>query len=66
MPDHRVSLVNFVSPLLFKLKDAPEYGSGFVAVLATWENEKRDRTGTLEAFEHVYDDDLIDKQVLQK
>lgn len=28
-----------------------------------WENKKRDKTGTMEGFEHAYDDDLTDRQV---
>ena len=28
-----------------------------------WENKKRDRTGTLEAFENAYEDDLTDRKV---
>jgi hypothetical protein len=69
---------NFVGPLLFKLADAPAYAPGFIAVLITslvaaflavvyryvciWENQKRDKTGTLEGFEHAYEDDLTDKR----
>ena len=70
------SLGNFVGPLLFKPEDAPVYAPGFVAVLATsiaaaalavvyryvclWENAKRDKTGTMEGFDHAYEDDLTD------
>jgi hypothetical protein len=70
---------NFVGPLLFKPEDAPRYAPGFLAVVVTsavsailaivyrlicvWENKKRDRTGTTEAFEHAYEDDLTDKMV---
>jgi hypothetical protein len=69
---------NFVGPLLFKTKDAPVYAPGFVAVLATsiaaavlavvyryvciWENRKRDSTGTMEGFDHAYQDDLTDRK----
>jgi len=69
-------LGNFVGPLLFKPADAPEYAPGFKAVLITaiitavlaivyryvcvWENRKRDETGTMEGFEHAYEDDLTD------
>jgi MFS family permease len=69
-------LGNFVGPLLFKPQDAPGYAPGFVAVLATsiaaaalaivyryvciWENRKRDRAGTMEGFDHAYEDDLTD------
>ncbi|KAJ4400040.1 hypothetical protein N0V91_009015 [Didymella pomorum] len=69
-------LGNFVGPLLFKPQDAPAYGPGFVAVLATsiaaaalaivyryvclWENRRRDKSGTMEGFDNAYDDDLTD------
>jgi hypothetical protein len=63
---------------LFKPEDHRVYAPGFIAVLITsiaaaaliivyryvcvWENKKRDRTGTLEAFEHAYEDDLTDRK----
>ncbi|KAJ4345101.1 hypothetical protein N0V95_005914 [Ascochyta clinopodiicola] len=69
-------LGNVVGPLLFKPTDAPAYGPGFVAVLATsiaaaalaivyryvciWENRRRDKSGTMEGFDNAYDDDLTD------
>ncbi|KAL6709643.1 hypothetical protein ACN47E_001071 [Coniothyrium glycines] len=69
-------LGNFVGPLLFRSEDAPRYAPGFIAVLATsitaavlsivyryvcvWENRKRDKTGTLEGYDHAYEDDLTD------
>jgi hypothetical protein len=69
-------LGNFTGPLLFKKKDAPVYGPGFAVVVAgsaaavvlavvyrvvcTWENRRRDRMGTREAFDHAYNDDLTD------
>ncbi|KAG9206280.1 hypothetical protein G6514_005005 [Epicoccum nigrum] len=69
-------LGNFVGPLLFKPKDAPAYGPGFIAVLATsiaaaalaivyryvciWENHSRNGSGTMEGFDNAYDDDLTD------
>ncbi|KAF2013611.1 MFS transporter [Aaosphaeria arxii CBS 175.79] len=69
-------LGNFVGPLLFKPEDAPVYAPGFVAVLITaivaaalsvvyrffcvWENRRRDKSGTTEAFDNAYDDDLTD------
>lgn len=28
-----------------------------------WENRRRDRTGTNEAFDHAYEDDLTDRKV---
>lgn len=68
-----------MGPLVFKPKDAPRYEHGFVVVVATaiaaavlaiiyrficiWENSRRDKTGTLEGFEHAYEDDLTDKTV---
>jgi hypothetical protein len=69
-------LGNFVGPLLFKPRDAPVYAPGFVVVLATaiaaavltvvyryvciWDNRRRDKAGTLEGFDHAYEDDLTD------
>lgn len=68
-----------MGPLLFKPQDAPTFGPGFKAVLITasataglavlyrylckWENNKRDKAGTLEAFEHAYEDDVTDRKV---
>jgi hypothetical protein len=65
--------------LLFKPADAPRYAPGFLAVVITsivsallalvyrficvWENRKRDKAGTAEAYEHAYEDDLTDKTV---
>lgn len=70
---------NFVGPLLFKPEDAPAYAPGFMAVVITsaitavlavvyryvciWENKKRDKAGTMEGFEHAYEDDLTDMKV---
>jgi hypothetical protein len=70
---------NILGPFLFKEADAPEYAPGFEASVATavaaavlsvvyryyciWENKKRDNTGTLEAYEHAYDDDITDRKV---
>jgi hypothetical protein len=72
-------LGNFVGPLVFKPKDAPVYAPGFGIVVGTsaasaclalvyrfvciWENRRRDTTGTMEAYEHAYGDDLTDKKV---
>lgn len=72
-------LGNFLGPLLFKEQDAPDYTPGFIAsfitaavagvlilvyrVVAVLENKKRDRTGTMEAFDHAYEDDLTDRKV---
>jgi hypothetical protein len=52
------------------------YASGFIAVLAAsaaatiltivyryvciWDNHKRDKSGTMEGFDHAYQDDLTD------
>lgn len=71
-------LGNFTGPLLFKTKDAPIYGPGFAVIVGgsaaavvlgflylfvcKWENQKRDRSGTAEAFEHAYNDDLTDRK----
>lgn len=68
-----------MGPLLFKPEDAPRYAPGFIAVAITsavaavlalvyrmvcvWENKKRDKAGTAEAFEHAYEDDLTDRKV---
>lgn len=68
-----------MGPLVFKPQDAPRYEPGFIVVVATaiaaavlaivyrficvWENRRRDKTGTLEGFEHAYEDDLTDKTV---
>lgn len=69
----------FTAPLLFKPKDAPEYAPGFIAVLVTaaasaglnllyryicvWQNKRRDKSGTLEGYDHAYEDDVTDKKV---
>ncbi|OAL32387.1 hypothetical protein AYO22_00409 [Fonsecaea multimorphosa] len=68
---------NFVAPLTFRTQDAPVYAPGLATVVATSvavvvlsmfyrylclrDNRKRDETGTLEAFDHAYEDDLTDK-----
>jgi hypothetical protein len=67
---------NFVGPLLFIESEAPYYNTGWIATITTmilaisltivyrfvcvWENKKRDRSGTAEAFDHAYEDDLTD------
>jgi MFS family permease len=72
-------LGNFAGPLLFKLEDAPAYAPGFTAVVATsvasavlpivyrfvciWENRRRDKSGTMEGYEHAYEDHLMDRKV---
>ncbi|KAG5980916.1 hypothetical protein E4U55_003473, partial [Claviceps digitariae] len=69
-------LGNFVGPLLFKKEDAPRYGPGFVAVVISslvagvlavvyryvcvWDNHRRDKAGTCEAFDHAFEDDMTD------
>ncbi|KAF3800172.1 putative transporter [Colletotrichum gloeosporioides] len=72
-------LGNFVGPLVFRKQDAPEYAFGFIVVVITslaagilclvyrffcvWQNKRRDRAGTMEGFDHAYDDDLTDIKV---
>jgi hypothetical protein len=69
-------LGNFVGPLIFKPQDTPRYEPGFIVTFVTavvggllalvyryWcvaVNSKRDKSGTLEGFEHTYEDDLTD------
>ncbi|SMY30013.1 unnamed protein product [Zymoseptoria tritici ST99CH_1A5] len=69
-------LGNFVGPLLFIESEAPYYTTGWIATITTmvlaisltvlyrfvcvWENRKRDREGTREAFDHAYEDDWTD------
>lgn len=64
---------------MYRPQDAPRYEHGFIIVVITaiiagvlglvyrficvWENKRRDQTGTLEGFEHAYEDDLTDKTV---
>lgn len=68
-----------MAPLTFRTQDAPVYAPGLATVVATSiavvvlsmlyrclcvrDNRKRDATGTLEAFDHAYEDDLTDKTV---
>ena len=70
---------NIVGPLLFEEKQAPYYTTGWITVVVTsiaaaalilsyrffcsWENKRRDKSGTNEGFEHANDDDLTDKTV---
>lgn len=72
---------NFTGPLVYKTKDAPRYVPGFITVVVTsfaagvivliyrficlWENRRRDESGTSEAYENAYQDDLTDKTVSQ-
>ena len=78
-PPTNLATGNFVGPLVFRPQDAPRYEHGFIVVVATaiaagvlaiayrfvciWENSRRDKTGTLEGFEHAYEDDKTDKTV---
>lgn len=71
-------LGNFVGPLIFRPQDAPGYRLGFIVTSVTaiaagllalvyrfWcvaVNNKRDRTGVLEGFEHAYEDDSTDRK----
>ncbi|KAK1487338.1 allantoate permease [Colletotrichum cuscutae] len=72
-------LGNFVGPLVFRKEDAPNYAPGFIVVVITslaagvlglvyrfvciWYNNKRDRAGIMEGFDHAYEDDLTDMKV---
>ncbi|PKS08382.1 hypothetical protein jhhlp_005326 [Lomentospora prolificans] len=72
------TLGNFVAPLLFAQKDSPTFYPGWTAVMScccvaivltavyrqycVWENNKRDRSGTAEGFEHAFEDDVTDKK----
>jgi hypothetical protein len=65
--------------LTFQAKDAPEYKKAFIIVfvfsaaaaalslvygwLCIRQNKARDATGTMEGFEHAYEDDLTDQKV---
>ncbi|KAG6228299.1 hypothetical protein E4U34_004590 [Claviceps purpurea] len=69
-------LGNFVGPLCFKKEDAPRYVPGFIVVVISslaagvlavvyryvcmWDNQRRDKAGTLEAFDHAFEDDMTD------
>lgn len=73
---------NFVGPLIFKRQDAPRYEPAFIIVTVTaivaailvlvyrficiWDNQRRDASGTAEAFDHAYEDDFTDKTVSYK
>lgn len=64
---------------MFKQKDAPAYAPGFTIVVITsiiagvlavvyryvcvWENNRRDKKGEAEAYDHAYEDDLTDLKV---
>lgn len=72
-------LGNFVGPLVFKQEDAPRYGPGFIIVVITcgisilltvihryyciWDNNKRDKAGIPEGFDHAFEDDSTDLKV---
>ncbi|KDN64778.1 putative allantoate permease [Colletotrichum sublineola] len=69
-------LGNFVGPLVFRKEDAPDYVPGFIIVVITslaagvlalvyrfvciWQNNKRDKAGVAEGYDHAYEDDLTD------
>ncbi|KAI0139774.1 major facilitator superfamily domain-containing protein [Pestalotiopsis sp. NC0098] len=71
-------LGNFLGPLVFKAEEAPHYTTGWITTVATsaaaivlafvyrlvcaWENQRRDKSGEMEAFEHAYEDDLTDRK----
>ncbi|KAJ5182375.1 hypothetical protein N7449_010950 [Penicillium cf. viridicatum] len=75
------SLGNFAGPQVFRYEDPPRYNLGFIVVVITaviagsfvlvyrilcsMENRRRDKTGTVEGFEHAYEDDLTDKMNMQ-
>ncbi|KAK4862336.1 hypothetical protein LT330_003474 [Penicillium expansum] len=75
------SLGNFAGPQVFRHEDSPHYNLGFIVVVITaviagflvlvyrilcsMENRRRDKTGTVEGFEHAYEDDLTDKMNMQ-
>jgi hypothetical protein len=77
--DANVDAGNFAAPQVFRAQDAPRYTLGFIVVLVTaiiagiiiliyrficaHENRRRDASGTSEAFEHAYEDDLTDNKV---
>jgi hypothetical protein len=79
MNNANVSVGNFAGPQVFRAQDAPRYTLGFIVVVVTaiiagiivlvyrfvcaHENRRRDASGTSEAFEHAYEDDLTDKKV---
>lgn len=70
---------NFVGPLAFKTGDAPRYPKGFLVTVITavaaavcallyrgvcmWYNKRRDDAGTMESFDHAYEDDITDLKV---
>lgn len=74
----RCSKGNFLGPLVFKAEEAPHYTTGWITTVATsaaaivlafvyrfvcaWENQRRDESGEMEAFEHAYEDDLTDRK----
>lgn len=70
-------LGNFVGPLTFLESEAPYYNTGWVVTVVTlvativlmivyrfvcfWDNQRRDASGSREAFDHAYEDDFTDK-----
>lgn len=70
---------NIIEPLLFKMKDAPQYTEVWIIVVVTsiagavlavtyrvicqWENRRRDKSGISEAADYAFEDDLTDRKV---
>lgn len=73
------SVGNVIGPLMFMSDDAPRYISGWTIVVVTQstaavltllyrilcvrENNRRDKTGIMESYDHAFDDDLTDRMV---
>ncbi|CAI7570813.1 unnamed protein product [Penicillium crustosum] len=71
------SVGNVIGPLMFMSDDAPRYISGWTIVVVTQstaavltllyrilcvrENNRRDKTGIMESYDHAFDDDLTDR-----
>ncbi|KIX10683.1 uncharacterized protein Z518_01767 [Rhinocladiella mackenziei CBS 650.93] len=71
-------LGNITGPLFFKPQDAPRYQPAFITVTITtiaaaltalayrltciYQNKQRDRAGTMEAFDHAFEDDVTDRK----
>ncbi|KAL2815244.1 major facilitator superfamily domain-containing protein [Aspergillus cavernicola] len=69
---------NVIGPLLFRSEDAPRYVTGWTIVVVTqataavltlvyryfcmWENQRRDRSGIMESYDHAFEDDLTDQK----
>ncbi|KAF3016764.1 hypothetical protein E8E14_006399 [Neopestalotiopsis sp. 37M] len=68
--------MKFANLRCYLANEAPHYTTGWIVTVATtasaialslvyrfvcsWENQRRDKTGEMEAFEHAYEDDLTD------